>query len=107
MAPEQAAGEAVGPRSDLFSLGGVLYRMCTGEMAFQEHQHITGDSVGRLASDHSAGAPAELNRAVPPAMSDLILRLLAKKLKRPAAVGSSRGAGGAREIELHVFGCGR
>jgi serine/threonine protein kinase len=76
MSPEQAAGETVDGRSDLFSLGCVLYRMCTGQLAF------TGpDSIATLlavASVHPR-APHEINPDVPPVVSQLVMRLLAKK----------------------------
>ena len=35
MAPEQARGEPVGAGSDLFSLGCVMYRLCTGHLPFE------------------------------------------------------------------------
>ena len=35
MAPEQGRGETVDARCDLFSLGVVLYRLCTGQQPFQ------------------------------------------------------------------------
>lgn len=75
MAPEQARATNVGPRSDLFSLGCVLYRMATGREPFE------GRSPSALllavAMDEPAAAN-QLNPAIPPALSGLIARLLAK-----------------------------
>jgi serine/threonine protein kinase len=75
MAPEQAKGEAVDARADLFSLGCVLYCMATGELPFQGGDVM---SVLRSLTQDTPKAPRQCNPEVPPALSDLILRLLAK-----------------------------
>src|SRR5262245_47621411 len=49
MAPEQAAGEPVDPRADLFSLGSVLYELCTGRPAFRAPG--TGAVIKRVCED--------------------------------------------------------
>src|SRR5262249_48827173 len=66
MAPEQALGEPLDARADLFSLGCVLYRAVTGRLPFQDH--------GRT---QSPPAPHEVTPAVSRPLSALILSLLA------------------------------
>jgi serine/threonine protein kinase len=83
MAPEQARGDSPDPRSDLFSLGCVLYELCTGMPPFR------GDSVlavlSSLANDHPA--PVRIrNNGVPAAVETLVMQLLAKRsTDRPAS----------------------
>ncbi|HUY33449.1 MAG TPA: protein kinase [Pirellulales bacterium] len=76
MSPEQARGDAVGPRADLFSLGAVLYRLTTGRQPFQGPSTLA--VLTALAIERPT-PPRRLNAAIPPAFSDLIVRLLAKK----------------------------
>jgi uncharacterized protein (TIGR03067 family) len=83
MAPEQAQSKEVGPRCDLFSLGCVLYRMATGKPPFRG-----GDLISTLmaVATENPATPRELDAALPPALSDLIMRLLAKEpAGRPAS----------------------
>jgi serine/threonine protein kinase len=75
MSPEQASGLAVDARTDLFSLGCVLYRMTTGRPAFQGSDTIS--TLKAVALDNPP-PPHELNAEVPEKLSKLILRLLAK-----------------------------
>src|SRR5262249_8541141 len=78
MAPEQIeppAAAPVAPRCDLFALGCVLSRACTGKAPFQ----APGVSATFWAVlNHEPLPPRALNPDVPPALSDLIVRLLAK-----------------------------
>jgi serine/threonine protein kinase len=75
MAPEQAKGEPLDGRSDLFSLGCVLHRMMTGSPAFQGKTH----GAVLLAVMSEAPSPPHVRRPdVPRTLSDLIMQLLAK-----------------------------
>ena len=72
--PEQAQGKSVDPRSDLYSLGVVLYEMLAGAPPF------TGDTPVAVAYKHVQEAPAPLRPAVPVAASleAITLKALAK-----------------------------
>ena len=75
MAPEKARGEQSDPRSDLFSLGAVLYELCAGGPAFP------GSTKEELLDATLVLEPAELaarNPRVPRALEAIILKALAK-----------------------------
>jgi hypothetical protein len=76
IAPEQARGDAVGPACDLFSLGCVLYRLCTGELPF--HGADKWATLRAVERDNPR-PPRALNPLVPRPLSDLVMRLLAKR----------------------------
>jgi serine/threonine protein kinase len=75
MAPEQARGEHVDHRADLFSLGSVLYAMCTGRAPFRAS---TAMAVLKRVCEEEPRPIRELNPDIPPWMEDLIARLHAK-----------------------------
>jgi serine/threonine-protein kinase len=73
MSPEQAEGERVGPGSDLYSLGVVLFEMLTGRVPFD----VT--TPADVAAGHTEGPPplSTLNSAVPEGVNAIVMRLLA------------------------------
>jgi serine/threonine protein kinase len=100
MAPEQASNRAVDGRCDLFSLGVVLYLLCTGVQPFE-----AGDALATLVAVTSAEPPPPTrhNPRLPPGLSELVMRLLAKKPgDRPGSAQAVIDAIG--EIEEQVSG---
>jgi len=77
MSPEQARGEPVDARSDLFSLGSVLYAACTGRVPFRAD---TPFGVLRRITDNAARPIQEINSQIPAWLCRIIDRLHAKSV---------------------------
>src|SRR5262249_21395795 len=75
MSPEQARGDPVDARSDLFSFGCILYFLCTGENPFQAE---TMSGILTALAIRDPNPVRQLNPSIPLALSDLVGQLLAK-----------------------------
>jgi predicted Ser/Thr protein kinase len=75
LSPEQAQGVPVDPRSDVYSLGCVLYEMLTGRKPF------TGDSALAIAYKHvreDPAPPSQVNPDIPPELEAVVMTAMAK-----------------------------
>ena len=75
MPPEQLQGEPLDARSNLFSLGAILYEMVTNRKAFG------GDNADQVRQEIMVGmpvAPAQINSKIHPGLSELIMKALSK-----------------------------
>ncbi|NOX56913.1 MAG: serine/threonine protein kinase [Planctomycetes bacterium] len=75
MSPEQARGEVVDARSDLFSLGSVIYAMCTGRPPFRAE---TSYGVLRRITDTEPRPIREINPDIPEWLAAIVWKLHAK-----------------------------
>jgi hypothetical protein len=79
MAPEQALGQSIDQRADLFSLGSTLYAMCTGRAPFRGE---CGLAVLRQVSDVEPASIRTINPDVPPWLEGIVRKLHAKEPER-------------------------
>ena len=87
MSPEQARGERVDHRSDLFSLGSVLYAMCTGRPPFR------GESLSAVITRITEDTPRpieQFNPEIPAWLVSAVQRLLEKEPERAIPIGHGR-----------------
>jgi hypothetical protein len=76
MSPEQARGEPVDPRSDLYSIGAVLYQVLSGKTPF-DADTPTGHLIGHVCEEPRP--LKELASDLPPGLIDIVTRLLQKQ----------------------------
>jgi len=75
IAPEQVGRKDIDGRADLYSLGVVLYEMCTGKVPFHDENPMT---VMMMHMTEDPPPPSRLNPQIPGGLEKVILRLLEK-----------------------------
>jgi serine/threonine protein kinase len=76
MSPEQARGEDLDARSDIFSFGAVLYEIATGKPAFPGN---TSALVFKAILDETPPPPSELDPSLPPQLDQIVEKALEKE----------------------------
>jgi eukaryotic-like serine/threonine-protein kinase len=82
MAPEQAAGDDIDARADLFSLGVILYELTTGERPFAGRGAM---AILTALALHEPRSPREVKETIPERVSEFIMQLLQKDRERRLA----------------------
>jgi tRNA A-37 threonylcarbamoyl transferase component Bud32 len=76
MAPEQARGEAVDARADVFALGVILWELCAGRRLFARESEAA--TLGAVLEDAAVSPPSAWNEEVPPGLDAAVLGALAR-----------------------------
>ena len=100
MAPEQITGDKVGPQTDLYALGVLIYRMTTAMVPFPGDDALT---VMQAQLKQSPLAPSQFVKDYPPALDALVMELLEKDPKRrPPTAEAVRDRLNAPEMRVAV-----
>lgn len=75
ISPEQASGKKIDPRSDIYSLGVVMYEMATGKLPFVADSPV---SVALMQVNNQPRPPRELLPSIPPGVEAMILTAMEK-----------------------------
>ena len=98
MSPEQVRGESLDPRSDLFSLGAVMYAMCAGHAPFRAESSY---AVLRMITDREPKSIRDANAEIPEWLENIVMRLMAKSAEDRFA-SAREVAGLLEECLAHV-----
>ncbi|WP_442509699.1 protein kinase domain-containing protein [Novipirellula sp. SH528] len=100
LSPEQARTDPLDDRSDLYSLGVVLYELCTGRLPLASSS-VSGQLVAILS--HKPKPIRELNPEIPAPLAELVQRLLAKEAReRPSSARHLEEELQRIEVECHA-----
>jgi serine/threonine-protein kinase len=91
MSPEQLAGKKIDGRSDLFSLGGTLYQLCSGRLPF------VGESMAQLMFKIASEPHADI-RSVVPGIPECLAAVIDKALVKDPELRYQHGAEMARDL---------
>ncbi|MBE6707875.1 MAG: PASTA domain-containing protein [Ruminococcaceae bacterium] len=75
ISPEQASGNAIDARSDIYSLGVLMYEMATGKLPFTADSPV---SVALMQINESATSPREINESIPKGLEQIITMAIEK-----------------------------
>lgn len=98
MSPEQAKGQEPNNRSDIYSLGVLLYEICTGVQPFRDESSV---AVMMQHINTLPTPPILINPNIPPALSEVILRAMAKDTATRFSMASLLAAAIADACSMH------
>lgn len=75
VSPEQASGQAVDERSDIYSLGTVMYELATGTVPFENE---SPESIALMQINNAAKRPGLINPKIPRGLEDIIVKAMEK-----------------------------
>jgi serine/threonine protein kinase len=99
ISPEQAQGNQPGLRSDIYSLGVILYELCTGVQPFRDESSV---AVMMQHINALPTPPSLINPNIPPALSEIILRAMAKESAARFSMASLMAAAIADAYAIHT-----